>query len=86
MNSTLAHLFNTDAAELLANKKTFKVCVTNPLSLFNPGGAMEPVRLQAFTNMANTEVFEGKKDGPDIHPTPLGYEVLALQMGADCKF
>jgi hypothetical protein len=82
----LAGLFNIKAKELIANKATFKGCVTNPLSIFNPEGTKEPEKLQEFTNMANTEVFEGKKDGPDIHPTPLGYEVLALQMEADCRF
>ncbi len=82
----LASIFNSKATELLGNKKTFKVCVTNPLREFNPGGATEPERLQEFTNMANTETFEGKKDGPDIHPTPFGYEILALQMEASCRF
>ncbi len=52
----------------------------NALTKFNPGGKQEPVRLQEWTNMANTMEFEGKKDGPDIHATPLGYKELAKIM------
>ena len=28
--------------------------------------------------------YEGKKDGPDIHPTPAGYQQLANEMFPDC--
>jgi hypothetical protein len=34
--------------------------------------------------MANFSEFEGKKNGPDIHPTPLGYQELANVMQANC--
>jgi lysophospholipase L1-like esterase len=55
------------------------------LPVFNPGGNHEPVRLKEWTNMANTMEFEGKKDGPDIHPTPAGYKELAKIMKGSCK-
>jgi hypothetical protein len=64
--------------------KEFGGCYANPQPRFNPlfegKPAEEPARLQAFTNMANfTFAKEGNKEknGPDIHPTPLGYEELA---------
>jgi hypothetical protein len=50
----------------------------NPLVDGEP--AKEPERLQKWTNMANFTEFEGKKNGPDIHPTPLGYEILATNL------
>jgi hypothetical protein len=34
--------------------------------------------------MANLTTFEGKKNGPDIHATPAGYQELANVMKADC--
>ena len=34
--------------------------------------------------MANTTEYEGKKNGPDIHPTPAGYKELAVIMRKDC--
>jgi hypothetical protein len=34
--------------------------------------------------MANTTTFEGKKNGPDIHPTPVGYQVLANELRGTC--
>jgi lysophospholipase L1-like esterase len=82
----LAELFNTEAKGLITAKKGFKGCFTDPATIFNPGGAKEPEALQKFTNMANAEEFEGKKDGPDIHPTPLGYEEMAKQLETECKF
>ena len=68
-------------------KKPIKACFTNPHEIFNPGTApAEEEDLAKFTNMANTEVFDGKADGPDIHPTPLGYEEMAKRMAAStCK-
>jgi lysophospholipase L1-like esterase len=62
----------------------FAACFANPLSRFNPGNKNEPAKLQAYTNMANFTKFEGKNNGPDIHPTPLGYKVIAAVMAKQC--
>jgi hypothetical protein len=53
----------------------------------------EPERLQKWTNMANTSTalnplaaldqYKGK-NGPDIHPTPAGYEELANLIEEEC--
>jgi hypothetical protein len=58
---------------------------------FNPSvdgmPAPEPERLQAWTNMGNfTFAAKGNKakNGPDIHPTPPGYEELANIMEDEC--
>jgi hypothetical protein len=71
--------------------KEFGGCYANPQprfnSLFEGKPAQEPERLQAFTNMANTTTAVGGtkgKNGPDIHPTPLGYEELANTITAQC--
>jgi hypothetical protein len=84
-SNTLAEIVNFDEAKTVAE---FGACDANPQPRFNPAivgePAAEPGRLQAFTNMANFSEFEGKKDGPDIHPTPLGYEELANIMHAEC--
>jgi hypothetical protein len=65
---------------------------------FNPavGGidpSAEPESLQRWTNMANTSTalkplaavdqYKGK-NGPDIHPTPAGYEELANLIEEEC--
>jgi hypothetical protein len=35
--------------------------------------------------MANTTESNGKKNGPDIHPTPIGYhEIGAVLMAKQC--
>jgi hypothetical protein len=34
--------------------------------------------------MANTTSFEGKANGPDLDPTPAGYEQLAKAMRTTC--
>jgi len=85
----------------IATKATvskFGVCYANPQSapgnhalafnpLINGEPALEPGRLQAWTNMANTTTAKnGNKaaNGPDIHPTPLGYEILAQGYAAEC--
>jgi len=78
---TLAALINKYQGEQAA---TFGACYANPLPTFNPGGKKETARLQKWTNMANPTEFEGKKNGPDIHPTPTGYHKLALIMVAQC--
>ena len=57
----------------------------NPLT--NGEAAAEPERLQKWTNMANTTfAVNGNKakNGPDIHPTPEGYQVLAKNIEAEC--
>src|SRR2546430_4112768 len=43
-----------------------------PAYSFNPGNESEPTRLNDRTNMGNTTSSNGKPNGPDIHPTPLG--------------
>jgi lysophospholipase L1-like esterase len=63
---------------------SFAGCGTNPQPTFNPLNKQEPERLQLYTNMANFTEFAGKKNGPDIHPTPVGYEKLASLMGKEC--
>jgi hypothetical protein len=64
---------------LIQNKvaHAFGACTSDPQLTFNPRNKNEPPRLQKWTNMANFTEFEGKKNGPDIHPTPLGYKKLA---------
>jgi lysophospholipase L1-like esterase len=84
-SNALAGLLNFQEAKTVAE---FGACYANPQPRFNPAivgePAAEPGRLQAFTNMANFTEFAGKKNGPDIHPTPLGYQELANIMHADC--
>jgi hypothetical protein len=70
----------TEAAE--EGHEPYKACFVKVLDRFNPGNSREPVRLQAWTNMANTTESNGKKNGPDIHPTPAGYH----QLGAVLAF
>jgi hypothetical protein len=63
----------------------------NPLMDGKP--ELEPERLQKWTNMANTSTalnplaaldqYKGK-NGPDIHPTPVGYEELANLIEEEC--
>jgi len=76
----------------------FGACYANPQSspanhahAFNPiinGEPLpEPGRLQTWTNMANTTfAVNGNKaaNGPDIHPTPVGYQVLAEGYAEEC--
>jgi hypothetical protein len=60
-------------------------CFANPFPKFNPlKPKLESERLQKWTNMANFSEFEGKKNGPDIHPTPAGYKVLNTVMVQTC--
>lgn len=73
----------TEAAE--EGHPPFEGCYSNPQTgRFNPGNKQEPYRLQTWTNMANTTESNGKKNGPDIHPTPTGYNHLAKYMALDC--
>jgi lysophospholipase L1-like esterase len=68
----------------LKGQKLKPLCYVNPHPSWNPGGSEEPVRLSKWTNMANFTEAAGKKNGPDIHPTPEGYEQLANEMDAAC--
>jgi hypothetical protein len=81
----LADILNFQESKLIPE---FGGCFANPLPVFNPSivgnGAEEPARLQAFTEMANFTMFEGKKNGPDIHASPAGYQELANIMKASC--
>jgi hypothetical protein len=63
---------------------TFGACFANPQPYFNPSGAKEPMRLKALTNMGNFTTFEGKANGPDIHPTKAGYARLKTIMVEAC--
>ena len=84
-SNTLLAILNSEEAKLVP---AFGACFANPQPTFNPvivgKPSEEPAALQAFTNMANFTEFEGKKNGPDIHATPLGYQELANIMFADC--
>jgi len=83
----LAALINVkeqEAYEKPAIEGGFAPCITNLFTTFNPGGGQEPHRLQLYTNMANVTEFEGKKNGPDIHPTPVGYLKMASLMKKQC--
>jgi hypothetical protein len=84
-SNTLSSILNFREKKLLTDEGTeaaeeghepFKACFVNVLPTFNPGNAKEPLRLQAWTNMANTTESNGKKNGPDIHPTPVGYHQI----------
>ncbi len=56
----------------------FAACVSDPQLTFNPRKSpKEAELLDKWTNMDNFTKFEGKANGPDIHPTPLGYKKLA---------
>jgi hypothetical protein len=73
----------TEAAE--EGHQPFSACYANPEPKFNPPLVKtEAERLQKWTNMANTTEFAGKKNGPDIHPTLLGYKTLATVMISSC--
>jgi lysophospholipase L1-like esterase len=74
-----AQKFNPEAGEA-----GFEACVADPLSKFNPNNRHEPADLQMWTNMANFTKFEGKANGPDIHPTPAGYQELAKIIKRSC--
>jgi hypothetical protein len=78
----LAALLNQELKANLAGP--FAVCFADPLPRFNPANKNEPTTLQKFTNMVNFTEFEGKKNGPDIHPTLTGYKVLTGVMVKAC--
>ncbi len=93
-SNALASLLNEHEAALVTAKNKLneegepefgaEACYANPQPKFNPENKKEPQTLSAWTNMANFGEYEGKKDGPDIHPTPEGYLRLAKIMRADC--
>jgi hypothetical protein len=78
---SLAKLLNQEEKKVA---EKFGACFADPLPLFNPQNKLEPGRLQKWTNMANTTSFEGKANGPDIHPTPEGYGKLGSVMTQQC--
>src|SRR5262249_51786652 len=84
-SNQLVALLNGREAKLVTE---FGACYANPQAAFNPvvvgNPAAEPGQLQALTEMANLTTFEGKKNGPDIHASPAGYQELANIMHADC--
>jgi lysophospholipase L1-like esterase len=83
----LAGLINAhekEAYEAPAEFGGFAPCIADIYSTFNPKDKSEPARLQAYTNMANATAFEGKPNGPDIHPTPAGYLKIASLMKKQC--
>jgi lysophospholipase L1-like esterase len=84
-SNTLLAALNA-AEKVTVHKKPFKACFTDPQTVFNPGLPAEAGLLATLTNMANGTKFEGKANGPDIHPTPAGYEALANQMASTCRF
>jgi hypothetical protein len=75
-----------------AEKKTFKkgqlkACFVDEQTLFNTQTEpSETEHMEQWTNMANFSEFEGKKNGPDIHATPLGYEKMAEYIHSNCRF
>jgi len=95
-SSNVLELLLNFRAKKLANE--FGACYSNPQQApanisfaFNPAlngePAEEPPRLQAWTNMANATTAKNgnkAKNGPDIHPTPLGYEILTKTIEAEC--
>lgn len=80
-SNALASILNAEEVKVA---EKFGACYANPQPYFNPGNKKEPERLQSLTNMANFTEFEGKKNGPDIHPTPAGYAKLAALMKKLC--
>jgi len=80
-SNELFGLLNLLTAKTVAN---FGTCFADPQLTFNPRNAKEPRRLKKWTNMANFTTFEGKPNGPDLHPTPEGYRVLAKIMLKEC--
>jgi hypothetical protein len=74
---------NSEEAKLVTEPEP-GACYANSLPLFNPQNNDEPIRLQTLTEMGNHTTFEGKKNGPDIHATPVGYHELAYIMLAQC--
>jgi len=70
--------------EEVKNLAPFGMCFADPLPTFNPATTSEPFRLQTYTNMVNFSESNGKKNGPDIHPTEKGYKMLSGIMVKAC--
>lgn len=83
-NALLAELNNAERSTF--KKGPLKACYSDAQEVFNVGGAQETINMQKWTNMANFTKFEGKANGPDIHATPEGYDVMAKQISTSCKF
>jgi len=84
-NALVAALYSAEKTDF--SKKPLKACTVDPQLLFNPGTEPEETEhMEEWTNMANFTTFEGKANGPDIHATPLGYEVMAKQIHSTCAF
>jgi len=62
----------------------FGACFADTKAKFNPQNSLEPARLQKYTNMTNASESNGKKNGPDIHPTPTGYKIMENVMVVTC--
>jgi hypothetical protein len=80
-SNTLAALLT---AEEEKNLKPFAMCFANPQPTFDPRNLYEPNHLQKWTNMVNFSESNGKKNGPDIHPTETGYKKLNSIMVKFC--
>ncbi len=90
----LAAILNAKEGKLVSDSGTeaaeeghppFGACYANPEPKFNPPLVKtESERLQKWTNMANFTEYLGKRNGPDIHPTPAGYKTLASIMIVSC--
>jgi hypothetical protein len=76
------------AAEKAAFRRArVKACYASEQLLFNTETEpSETEHMEEWTNMANFTEYEGKKNGPDIHATPLGYEKMAEYIHANCTF
>jgi hypothetical protein len=87
-------LVTDEGAEAAAEgHEAFKGCFVNPetnavaATTFNPGLPKEAGllgTLQKYTNMNNQTSSNGQPNGPDIHPTPVGYKRLGQLMFAGC--
>jgi lysophospholipase L1-like esterase len=90
-NQMLRELSATEKA--LIGKRPIKACFVAEQTLFNTENAEEPLHMsgdgnlaQSWTNMGNFTEYEHKKNGPDIHATPLGYEKMAEYIHSNCSF
>jgi len=85
-SNNLTALLNKQEKQLVGK---FFACFADPHPVFNPISNQEPARLQAWTNMDNSTVSNGKPNGDgkenDIHPTPEGYSVLANNLKTEAK-
>jgi len=80
-SNNLAALLTSEEEKNLA---PFGMCFANPQPIFDPRNRYEPFRLQTYTNMVNLSESNSKKNGPDIHPTLVGYKKLSTIMVKAC--